>query len=66
MRAKELLFEDILELYNAFRRPIQFRSEDLIAAYRSEDDDDISNETSVGDGDDAAEDSDDNGGEDNS
>jgi penicillin amidase len=33
----ELLFEDILELYDAFRRPIRFKSEDLIAALRPDD-----------------------------
>ncbi len=32
---KALLEKDILELYNAFRRPIQFRPEDLIAAVRA-------------------------------
>ncbi len=28
---KELLFEDVLGLYNAFRRPVRFRPEDLVA-----------------------------------
>ena len=32
----ELLFEDILKLYNAFRRPIQFMPDDLVAEARGE------------------------------
>ncbi|MCH7919746.1 MAG: penicillin acylase family protein [Planctomycetes bacterium] len=32
----ELLFENILGLYNAFRSPIRFKPEDLISAFRSE------------------------------
>lgn len=31
----ELLSEDIMELYNAYRRPIEFRPEDLIAGVRN-------------------------------
>ncbi len=33
--SKELLAKDLLELYNAFRRPLQFRPEDLIAEART-------------------------------
>lgn len=35
---KEMLFEDILEMYNAYRRPVQFRPEDLIAEARNDED----------------------------
>lgn len=31
----ELLFEDILELYDAYRQPVDFRPEDLVAAVRN-------------------------------
>lgn len=31
---KELLFDDILELYNAYRKPIQFSSSDVLPEYR--------------------------------
>lgn len=41
----ELLFEDILGLYNAFRRPVQFRSEDLVERYRDDDNLQILEET---------------------
>jgi penicillin amidase len=30
----ELLYQDILELYNAFRRPIRFERSDIVAAHR--------------------------------
>lgn len=32
---KEMLNENILELYNAYRRPLDFKPEDLIESYRS-------------------------------
>lgn len=32
----ELLFDDILELYNAFRGPVRFRTEDLQPAYQAD------------------------------
>ncbi len=32
----DLLSMDILELYNAYRSPLEFKSEDVVAAYRSE------------------------------
>jgi penicillin amidase len=35
---QEVLFENILELYNAYRRPVQFRPEDLVASVREDDD----------------------------
>jgi penicillin amidase len=34
---KDLLFEDILGLYNAFRRPVRFRPEDLVAEAQNSD-----------------------------
>lgn len=34
---KDLLFDDILELYNAYRRPVIFQPEDLIADARTQD-----------------------------
>ncbi len=34
---KDLLFEDLLELYNAYRRPIRFRPEDLVADVQNRD-----------------------------
>ncbi len=33
----ELLFDDILGLYDAFRRPVQFQTEDLVERYRDDD-----------------------------
>ncbi|MBW3553331.1 MAG: penicillin acylase family protein [Gemmatimonadetes bacterium] len=33
----DLLYQDILGLYNAFRRGIRFRPEDVVAAYRGDD-----------------------------
>jgi len=33
----DLLFEDILELYNAFRQPLRFRPEDIVAEVRTRD-----------------------------
>jgi len=35
---QELLFDDILGLYNAFRRPVRFRPEDLAEEYRNDGD----------------------------
>src|SRR5690606_4269082 len=32
---KELLFNDILELYNAYRGPLKFKKDDIQASYRS-------------------------------
>jgi len=32
---KELLFDDILELYNAYRKPVQFSSNDILPEYRN-------------------------------
>ena len=32
----ELLFDDILELYNAFRKPLQFEAEDIQAGFRAD------------------------------
>ena len=34
----ELLYDDILELYDAYRQPVQFSKEDILPAYRSGDD----------------------------
>ncbi len=34
---QELLFEDILGIYNAFRKPIEFRPEDLVASASNKD-----------------------------
>jgi penicillin amidase len=31
----DLLFEDLLDLYNAYRRPVEFRPEDIVAAVRN-------------------------------
>jgi penicillin amidase len=33
---KELLEQNILELYNAYRRPLDFKAEDLVEGYRTE------------------------------
>ena len=33
------LFDNILDLYNAFRRPVRFRPEDLVATIRNQDED---------------------------
>lgn len=35
---KDMLFENILEIYNAYRRPVQFHPEDLIASARNDED----------------------------
>ena len=35
---RELLFDDILGIYSAFRRPVRFRPEDLADEYRDDDD----------------------------
>ena len=35
---QELLFDDILGIYNAFRRPVRFRPEDLAEEYRDDSD----------------------------
>lgn len=32
---KDLLFDDILDLYNAYRKPLEFKAEDIQAVYRS-------------------------------
>lgn len=32
---KSLLFDDILELYNAYRKPVAFQSEDIVEKYRN-------------------------------
>ena len=39
----DLLFEDVLELYNAYRKPIVFRPEDLISDARTDDLEDYRN-----------------------
>jgi len=32
---KELLFDDILELYNAYRKPVKFQSNDIVTQYKN-------------------------------